>query len=525
MLSARRVAGPEDENGAFLVIWVFAVVSILLFAALAIDLGNIVQTKQHAQDAADNAAISAVVDLAPIATGASAPAQEDVAVTDAESYVESNYSSIASSDWTGSACPNALPPQVSASRDTNCIGFFNPTDPSKNLTTPTGIAVAIPTQSVRYTFGRAGGLKAQGISALATASLQQSNASYLLPFGYADGSGNGLQCLKTGSGNKAAGCTGFAIGSGQFGVLNSPRYRVFPGSAPGGGQNPFLMADIDLGVDHILTVAPAGGGGEVCDAVGTPPNCLAYNNTPPYNNANYAAPQPGQTLNDPGPGLFNADQNSFSVDGCTISTPRLAHPDRFQATGDCTQANPTSGPTGPMLNSADTFGSSAALNGVHVTRYMIGGPNNPLFTSCYAAKGPGGTTPDPGANPIDATDAASGQNVWAGSATTEDGCLSAALAGMNTSSAPIFTADMVSSPRFGIVPVVASGHGRSAQAITGFLGVFLDMAFGNGNKVDAIQAWVFPLNLIQGGTGDPGLGTYTGAPPVANLCSLRAGNC
>ena len=67
-----RVRRRSDEEGSFLVIWVLAAVSILLFAALAIDLGNITQTKQHAQNTADSAALSAVGDLAGIAGGGSA---------------------------------------------------------------------------------------------------------------------------------------------------------------------------------------------------------------------------------------------------------------------------------------------------------------------------------------------------------------------------------------------------------------------------------------------------------------------
>jgi hypothetical protein len=68
--------------------------------------------------------------------------------------------------------------------------------------------------------------------------------------------------------------------------------------------------------------------------------------------------------------------------------------------------------------------------------------------------------------------------------------------------------------------------------------VFLDSAVAKAGIVDAISAWVFPLSLIQSvpvGSG-PGLGSYSGGPYVANLCSLpvvdpvtsiilQAGNC
>ena len=517
-----RPGAVGDERGAFLVLWVLAAVVILLFAALAIDLGNIAQTKQHAQDAADNAAVSAVVDLAPIANGASAPAQEAQAVTDAESYVNTNYTSIPASAWT--TCPNnVLPAQVTVSVQTNCIGFFNPADASLNLSDPTGIAVVIPTQTVAYTFGKAGGLKTQGVSALATASLKFQGAGYLLPFGYASGGAGGLQCLKTGSGGKAQGCTGFATGSGQFGVLNSPRFVVLPGTATSGGNDPIIMADIDLGIDHLLTNSATKGASEVCD--GTPPpgptaHCPAYNNSSPYDNANYAVPQTGQTLNDPGPALFNADKNSFSVDSCTISTPRFAHADGFQASNDCNQAN-SRGENGPALTAADSFGSSLTLNGVQITKYLINGTSSPFWTSCYAGTLPGGGSPDPTAQAIDAQNSAN-QNEWAAG----DACFSNDMAAMNSSSPAIFSSDIINSPRFGVVPVIANGNGSQAQEITGFFGVFLDLAFGTGSKVDAVQAWVFPLNLIQGGTADSAkISAFNGQPPPPNLCSLPANNC
>jgi hypothetical protein len=283
------------------------------------------------------------------------------------------------------------------------------------------------------------------------------------------------------------------------------------------------MGDIDLGIDHRLNIMTSPPG--ICDATGTQRNCTNYNTTSPFDNANSATPLTGQTLNDPGPALFNADQNSFTIGGCTIDTPRLAHPDGFEATGTCTSDNPTAGAACPCLSSADSFGGGDTLNGVHISNYLVGGTNNSYFASCYAGKGPGGMTPDPSNQAVDV--AVSGGNIWTGSATTEDGCLSTAMQGMSTSSRPIFTSAIAASPRFGIVPVVTPVNGRHGEPIDGFLGVYLDMAFGTSNKVDAVEAWVFPLNLVQpaGTGGGAGLGFYGGGPFVTNLCSLQAGNC
>lgn len=520
---------PRSDEGAFLVVWAVAIVSILVFAALAIDLGNIAQTKQHAQNSADSAALSAVGDLAPLtntANGVTSLTAEANAVTDVEAYVQKNDPSVANpADWTDpTKCPKGILPSTVAPsvgpNATNCIGFFNPGDSSKSLTAPTGIAVVVPSRTANYTLGKVGGLSNQKVSAVAEASVQNPGSGFLLPFGF-DGGGAGLQCLKTGSGNKAAGCTGFAIGSGNFGVLNSPRYRVLPASASGGGNDPVLLADIALGVDHPLNVYVSGN--DICDATKTPPNCTQYNKVAPFDNGNYVAPQPGQTLNDPGPGIFSASPNTFQVSGCTITVPRLGHPDGFVASGSCAQAN-TFGPSAPYL-ATDTFGSTSPnLNGSHISKYLVSGSVSPIWTACYAGKGPAGYTPNAATDPIDRQIA--GVNVWAGSATTEDGCLST-LMQSKADATPIFTSALATSPRFGVVPVVGSiCSGRSACPITGFDGVFLSSASGKGNKVDAITAWVFPLNWIQPGqVNGGGNGTFNGGAYVANLCSLPAGNC
>jgi Flp pilus assembly protein TadG len=529
----------RDEQGAFLVVWALAAVSILVFAALAIDLGNIAQTKQHAQNSADSAAVSAVGDLASIPQGGSATTAEASAVTDAEAYVQKNDGSVTSADWTDlTKCPaGALPAGVTASSQTKCVGFF------PNLSDPTGIAVAIPGRTVNYTFGKAGGLTRQGVSAVGEASVQNPGSGYVLPFGYSSAGGSGLQCLKTGSGNQAAVCTGFAVGSGQFGVLDSPRYRVCfnscPASSNSAGNNTVVMGDINLGIDHGLR--QYGGGQVICDSVPTSNGCNGYNNTLPYNQADYMVPLTGQTLNNPAPALFNADVNPFSIGstGCTISTPRLFHPTGFQATDNCASDNPTAGASGPYLGSQDSLGSSHvnALNGAHITQFLVptGASTDPTTNpawSCYSGLTP---PPDPRSDPIDKP--ANGPNIWL----PGDPCLSAAISARAASPAcsppatqacPLFTAAIVKSPRFGIVPVVQSSNGSNPQQITGFLGVYLDLAFGkkldkSNGSVDSLLAWVFPLDLIQSfnvGNG-PGLGSFNGGPFVANLCSLVAGNC
>jgi hypothetical protein len=504
-----------------MVIWALSLTALASFVGMAIDLGNIAGTKQHTESAAANAALAAVIDLAPLYPASSgskagpgiAAVQEALAVSDAETYLTANYSSLAGANF-ASGCAGALPSSVYRWPSSNCFGFFNPEDPSLNQTNPTAIAVAVPTQQVHYTFGRAGGLTTQAVSGLAYASLKSEDSGYALPMSYSAGGPTGLECLKTGSGNKAGICTGFATGSGDFGVINSPRYTIFPGSATSGGNNSVIETDADIGIDHLLNSFQLGDAA-ICDATSIINPCTADNAVAPYDTANYANVQTGQTITILAPPLMTG--HLVTPDGSCTLGPRFNHPDGFVATSSCAWDNPTVGPTSPRLSASngDTFGSSYPLNGVQVSAYL--NANGRSLTSSCAGMLPAGDTASNTA--VDAGGTGSG-NVW----TNYDSCVSAILeAGVST---PIFSANIEQSPRFGVIPLIDSATGTAPVEITGFLGTYIDLVSGSNNKVDAIRAWLFPLSAIDLSAGSGGgLTNYAGGPYVVNLCSFAAGNC
>jgi len=546
----RRSRREGDEAGVTLVIFAVALVGLMAFSALAIDLGNISQTKGHSETAVQDAVLSAVPNLAPLYVGnpaippPSPVLHESTAANVAEQYLIDNYSSLTTGDFTSAtACAGLLPTTIyflSAGLDplfpngSDCFGFFDPADPANlalDATNPTGMAVAIPTQYVNYTLGRASGLTKQAVASVAYASVQTADSNYGLPFGYVTGGASGLQCLKTGSGRSAANCTGFTTGSGTFGVLDSPRYTIYPGTNTSSGANNLVIeTDIALGIDHHLTclsssTCTSNPAPEICDANLGPPNCPSYNNVSPYDNANWAAVMTGVTINGLAPSLF---QGGFTSPDTTCAfTPqlaRLAHPDGFVATGNCATDNNSAaaaGPTGPFLNPSYPTpgdvpsGSATSLNGVHISKYLDA--NGLAVTSAC-------TPPAGGASKV-AIDAMSGGTYeWA----TYDTCLSSIITlGV---SGPIFSASIEQSPRFGIVPLLApgSGSGINARQVTGFEGVYLDLAYISSSKKDvtALLAWVFPLNMIES-TSSSGLGSldYKGGPWIADLCSFSAGNC
>jgi hypothetical protein len=524
--------GPNGrESGSFLVLWSVAAVGLLMLAALAIDLGNVAQRKRQTQNAADAAVLAAVVDLAPAASGSeSVAAAEAAAVAAAEHYLIANDPALGSSPNFDACAP--MPSSVTPYPGADCFGFFASAG-APPPSAPNGMVVETPPQQVPFSLGRAGGLSGQGVSSIAEASIQTPGAGFLLPFGYSVAGSSGLQCLKTGSGNKAGSCQGFATGSGQFGILDSPRDLVFPASSPAAGNDAVVEADLDLGIDHRLVVWPSGTS-IVCDALGPPPSCPAYGAPPAYE-ADAVAPLTGQTYTLPGPALFTG---GFSLDGCTFE-PRFTHPSGLTVTtSNCAEANPSAGPNGPYLTN-DTFQSTYELNGVHISCYLVSGASSvtdvgscpppgdaptqsSAYLTCYEPNG----APNPTSEPIDQGGIGSG-NVWAAG----DACFSSLLQSLASSDcastvscAPLFAGSIAASPRFGVVPVINTGNGGQASPILGFDGVYLDLAFGNGSKVDAMLAWVFPLWLIQPvslGSGG-GVGTYLGGPFVANLCSLSA---
>ena len=307
-----------------LIIWVAALVALLGMAAMAVDLGNIAQTKEHAETAVQDAALAAARDLTGLYPGGPTQgdyaAQEQNAVSDAETYLLDNYSS--ATDFSGCA-PDAFPSSLYILPGQDCVAFFDPSDsssPSDNEQYASGVAVALPDQSVSYSVGRAAGLDSQQVSAVAYASLfSLGGATAAVPFGYPVTGPAGLQCLKRTSEGT---CAGFETGAGQFGTILSPRFSIVPGFSTGAATT-YLEEDLALGIDHNLKV-DASGATVVCDGEqGSPPSaqCNGNYDYPPgtaaygSNDANFVNFNSGLTRGVLTPALFTG-VTSDSSQGC-----------------------------------------------------------------------------------------------------------------------------------------------------------------------------------------------------------------
>ena len=161
----------EAEEGAVVVLFALMLVVICLFAALAIDLGNLSQNHQVAQDATDSAA-EAGADYLASAAFSSGSLTEPQVVTDVEDEVVENSPnypglSVGSSLW--DSCRQSLPsgwptwPEDASGNAQNCIAF------NSSTTGADVVQVAIPPQLVSYWFGRVNGIDGQSVSAVSTA--------------------------------------------------------------------------------------------------------------------------------------------------------------------------------------------------------------------------------------------------------------------------------------------------------------------------------------------------------------------
>lgn len=533
-------------------VWAVALVAIMGLVAMAIDLGNITQTKQHTANAAQDAVLSAVgdlVSLAPGGTGTTSSSDCGYSISDtvlqeavacAEDYLHLNYPTLPSSTDAAAAatydsCGTALPSTIYFLPGEDCFGFFNPADAADNSTSPNAMAVAVPARTVNYTFGRVAGLTSQKVSSVAYASVQTADNGYILPYGFSAVGGFGYNCIKNQSGNTS--CLG-ALQGGQFGLIDNPRYVIFPGQdVSNGALNYTVMTNIDLGIDHPLL--PYASGSRICDWGSTLNGCDTNNAASPFTTiGNYLNTGTGQNVNDVTGPLFTG--TSTSAAGCALS-PRFAHPDGFIASQTCSYDQVT-GASSPYLlpASGDTFGGGSSLNGVPIATFLTSGFKLfPLYTAagCRSLEPPGGTstpidqTTPPGQR-LDFTSSPPPNLSWG----KFNSCLSTLFSsGLNLPNGTyVFSSSIEKSPRFGIIPVVDYQAAGFASRIKSLDAVYLDIAIpksGSGqgqgaqSKVGAIQAWVFPVTWIQPqSTSGGGIGQELGGNYVTNLCAYGV-NC
>jgi len=478
----------RDERGVTMVLFALTIVVLLIMVAFATDLGSVTENRRQAQNASDAAALAGAreIGLQQNAAGISN------AVAAAKTYALKNFG-IPLSAW--NSCTDATPLSFTPSGSTPCISFNSGSG-------PTEIRVKLPNATVNYAFARVVGLNGADVTAFAHAGVLSPFGGYLLPVGVVTGSA-GLQCIEGGGGSP--GGSQCKLASGNFGSLTSPRYRTFTYAGD--------KANFAVGIDHLLNVWP--GSGNYCDTNnnGNRNKCQSqtggdWNNANSvYDSATWAWSDQGNQLQDPTDGLFGDKTTGTFIDGGITFKARLKRPDG----SDPTVANPSGSPATPTITSSDV----GTFNGVHISKYMTTSLGVTKKSAFY-----GGT--DPAVVNLDQGAWDNGNEPQTGNCSSNPNNLSCYLrSSANVASGPIFSADILKSPRFGFVPMLESvPTGSSGPAkIVDILAVYLDrVGFNASGKVKGFRAFVFDPMFIEALPGIPGKGQqYQGGPFIVSL--------
>ncbi len=247
----------QNERGAILPLLAVSLATIMAFAALVVDVGNVTNIRRADQIIADQAALAAAQDLGDI------PAVVSTAIEYANRNTTEGQFSVADFD----SCTGATqPPRFSPVTGTNCIAIND---------AGTEVRVILPLRSSDTVFGSIIGVDAFDHTAEATAALVPLGYGNVLPFGLGYAA-EGTVCLKVGAGNVPdADCNDNA--SGNFGFINFGFYgNSAVGTAEdcsGNGKNGRLQNNLAVGADHDISLYGSGtyGTSIVYDSVGS--NC------------------------------------------------------------------------------------------------------------------------------------------------------------------------------------------------------------------------------------------------------------
>jgi len=275
MLSRQR-----GERGITIVVFALLLVTLLVFAAMAVDLGALYNHRRQDQNAADAGALAAAQELAGT--------EGDIA-TAAKQYAEQTLGDpLTTAEW--NSCDGdtgALSSQVVGS---NCISYSN-----------RRVRVRVPDQYYDAMFGGIVGSGQLRHGAFAIAGVVTEGFGGVLPFAVTGTSANGgFGCLQSNSNGPASDWCGSS--SGNFGFLNFTQYgetEFVPNESCGNGQiGDRIQNNAAMGVDHDLSVV-----GEVYSGLVVDQDACEAD--PNIESPNGAGKQTGDQSTDAEYGFFN----------------------------------------------------------------------------------------------------------------------------------------------------------------------------------------------------------------------------
>lgn len=316
-----RPARGRGDDGIVMVFTALLLVTLMVSAAFAIDLGETYAARRNDQNAADTSSLGGAQSLtdtdANLASQVKTLAHNTLGVT----FTPTQWNSCGSI-----ADPDSVDTAVSGS---NCITVNQGRSQ---------VQVRIPTTDLPSRFGRVVGINGYSHTAFAIAGLRRQGFGAVLPFGLGAGAGgnDGLVCVKTGpGGHSEPPCDGPS--SGNFGYLDFAYFGNSDLNIPNpdcsnGNQRTRNENNAAVGVDHDLSKwnsAPHG----IVDVVDTASPCGgtarpngAYTltgNTPQnfgaaiYSGSGYSDGLGGR-LQRSGSGVFSGAGSQTNVGGHTL---------------------------------------------------------------------------------------------------------------------------------------------------------------------------------------------------------------
>lgn len=268
----------KREGGFVLVMFALTLVSLLTFAAFAVDLGALYNHRRQDQNAADAGALAAAQELSE--------SEADI-VAAAKTYTHNTLGvTLTAAQW--NSCVGDGSALTVVASGSNCISYNT-----------RRVRVRVPDQQYATTFGAIAGQDTFRHGAFAIASLKQEGFGGVLPYAVTGASANGgFGCLQTNSAGRASPWCGST--SGNFGFLDFSHYGDedlgTTRSCQSGDTMPRLVNNTAMGVDHDLSLA----GEEYATTVVDAPT--ACNSLTPSPNAAYT--QTGNLANEITQGLF-----------------------------------------------------------------------------------------------------------------------------------------------------------------------------------------------------------------------------
>ncbi len=401
------------------------------------------------------------------------------------------------------------------------------------------VRVRLPERDVPTYFAKVLGVETVAVGGSATAEAKLTRDDRIIPATVAASSGSGWNCIENGGANVAP-CDKSV--SGNFGSFDAPRLNLYEPTSQ--VENNALRINYSMGVDHVLSIYGTGAT-KVCDYSQPTKSPCTTTNVASGRDANHLLPFTGNVVPPLTDGLVD-NATIGTEDGDHLFCGRLKRPDLTDDNlaqtdpEDCRHWTDAPGP-GPSIT---VIGDK--LNGRHVAYWMkpefrsifypSSTPSTTASTSSSWAAGDtklncfletyrfdyGGTNSkghapqteffiDP-ASTINSTTADGTEFTLAQAAAylvntckLPAATVSSKLASLSDADDfwPMFDADMVTDPRFGMIPVVKgfnSGNSTAMQIVR-FWGTYMYKLHANSTKVQAVDSWVFEPALVETESG------------------------